>query len=307
MSLEESKTKCSACGAYLFEDDDVVCCPVCGAPHHRDCYNSIGHCALEEKHGTEEQYDRSREAESIPGPQKTVEHPNTKICGMCGAEYDSSLISCPNCNTPDSAHLGRFGVGFDYLGGVPADTDLGDGVTANEAKQFVFVNTPRYIPKFAAMKLGKKSSFNWLAFLFPCEWFLSRKMYTGGIITGVLDVAFTLLMMPYNNKLSEFGDISDVTQMVNTVNENMKNIGKPVLFLALAGFLLLMIMSVICGMFGDYFYRNHCVSTIKTIKKESDDIAEDFRKKGGVNIFMFVVGFIAMDIAKTFLAYFIFR
>ena len=59
MSLSVEGQKCPVCHAYLFDDDDVVFCPICGAPHHRDCYNAIGHCALEDKHGTDEQYDAS--------------------------------------------------------------------------------------------------------------------------------------------------------------------------------------------------------------------------------------------------------
>ena len=74
MSTKETKRVCSLCHAYLFEDDDVVCCPVCGAPHHRDCYMNIGHCALEEFHGTENQYDKVREKEREEA-EKTKEVP----------------------------------------------------------------------------------------------------------------------------------------------------------------------------------------------------------------------------------------
>ena len=56
MSLNIEDKQCQLCNAYLFEDDDVVFCPECGAPHHRECYNSLGHCALEHLHGTDQQY-----------------------------------------------------------------------------------------------------------------------------------------------------------------------------------------------------------------------------------------------------------
>ena len=52
MNNETERLKCSVCHAYLFDDDDTVYCPVCGAPHHRECYNGLGHCAFEEAHGT---------------------------------------------------------------------------------------------------------------------------------------------------------------------------------------------------------------------------------------------------------------
>ena len=63
MSQKEINKSCALCHAYLFDEDDVVYCPVCGAPHHRECYNSIGHCALESTHGTENQYDLLKEKE----------------------------------------------------------------------------------------------------------------------------------------------------------------------------------------------------------------------------------------------------
>ena len=41
---------CEACGAAFTESDDVVVCPVCGAPHHRTCWNETGRCAHEAAH-----------------------------------------------------------------------------------------------------------------------------------------------------------------------------------------------------------------------------------------------------------------
>ena len=65
MSLNEKGLSCAGCKAYLFEEDDIVYCPVCGAPHHRECYNRTGHCALEELHGTENEYDAEKAARPV--------------------------------------------------------------------------------------------------------------------------------------------------------------------------------------------------------------------------------------------------
>ena len=73
MSLSYEGQSCALCHAYLFPEDDVVCCPECGAPHHRECYNSIGKCALEELHGTENQYDKLRRAAEEKQAQKEAE------------------------------------------------------------------------------------------------------------------------------------------------------------------------------------------------------------------------------------------
>ena len=46
----QKQDKCAYCHALLFEEDDVVYCPECGAPHHRDCYNQLGECANKANH-----------------------------------------------------------------------------------------------------------------------------------------------------------------------------------------------------------------------------------------------------------------
>ena len=50
MMFKYEGAKCPVCHAYLMEDDDIVVCPDCGAPHHRECWKSLGHCGCEELH-----------------------------------------------------------------------------------------------------------------------------------------------------------------------------------------------------------------------------------------------------------------
>ena len=118
-----------------------------------------------------------------------------------------------------SVHIGTSSpyVHFDFLGGVPSDMDLGEGVTADEAKRFVISNTHRYIPKFANMRAGKRLSWNWLAFIFPCGWFLSRKMYAWGSLAGALSVAFSLFAIPFSRAISQFdltGSYIEVSELI---------------------------------------------------------------------------------------------
>ncbi len=42
--------KCPVCDKLFNESDDIVICPHCGTPHHRDCYNQLGHCANSSRH-----------------------------------------------------------------------------------------------------------------------------------------------------------------------------------------------------------------------------------------------------------------
>lgn len=61
---------CPVCKVKFKDDDDIVVCPVCGAPHHRSCYNQTGRCAYEQFHGTESQWRDPRNAEPPKQPDE---------------------------------------------------------------------------------------------------------------------------------------------------------------------------------------------------------------------------------------------
>ncbi|MCL1866958.1 MAG: hypothetical protein FWF82_06075 [Oscillospiraceae bacterium] len=42
---------CPVCYDKFAETDDVVVCPECGTPHHRDCFSEVGTCANNAFHG----------------------------------------------------------------------------------------------------------------------------------------------------------------------------------------------------------------------------------------------------------------
>ena len=296
MSLNTDGVSCVRCHAYLFPEDDIVYCPVCGAPHHRECYNQLGHCALEEFHGTDRQYDKVKAREE---EQAAAEMPNTGenaegliTCQMCHEKYDFALNACPKCGAPNIAKAGGSFVNFDFLGGVPADYDIGDGITADEAKRFVAANTPRYIPKFAVLNAKNKLSWNWLAFLFPCGWMLSRKMYKNGIIAGLLTVISSLFYLPFMNAINNLGTTPGETQaqIMQSIYEHLPKMGAAVIAALLAGFVLNIAVRILSALFGDYLYKQYAISSIKTIRAESEDMDYDYRKKGGVNIFLFLLG-----------------
>lgn len=291
MNSEQKNISCSLCHAYLFEEDDVVYCPVCGAPHHRECYNSIGHCALEQLHGTEQQYDKVKRKEETE--QKHFEEDKSKT------EYRGK--SEPFKSRFENAYY------FDLLGGVPKDYQIDDGITAEEAKNFVISNTMRYIPKFAKLSRHKKASWNFMAFLFPCGWFLSRKMYKYGIITGLLSIISTLFSLPLNNVLVNLGVMDSMSyyDMMQRLMENMSNINPAVIFVAFIGMWISIATSIICGIFGDYLYKIHTVNTIRQIKSDSLDLEHDLRRKGGVSLILFFIGTMAVQYIPSIIAMFI--
>ncbi|MBR5923196.1 MAG: DUF2628 domain-containing protein [Clostridia bacterium] len=306
--MSEQKLTCSVCHAYLFEDDDVVYCPVCGAPHHRDCYKSIGHCAFEEAHGTDNQYKKPDFSEDEADKKHTESHrenaENSVKCEICGESYAAGGASCPKCGAPNFRSVGGAFASIDFMGGVPEDMDLGEGVTAAEARRFVFANTRRYIPKFAEMKFGKKTGWNWFALLFPCGWFLSRKMYLEGIVTGILSICFSLYILPFSNILSSYtpSDYSNIPDLYSTVISDAMKTNVWALILLAAGVLQIIILNVLCAVFGDRIYRNHVIKNVKSIKEESEDADYDYRKKGGTNFFLLLAGIIAVDYLPQLIA-----
>ncbi len=279
MSLDNKGISCALCHAYLFEEDDVVYCPDCGAPHHRECYNSIGHCALQELHGTENQYDKIKRVME----EKETEQREQKDEPQ--QEY-----------RPPFADFST----IDFLGGVNPETEIEDGVTAKDAARFVMSNTMRYIPKFVK---GKKASWNFLAFLWPCAWFLSRKMYKAGIIAGVIQLVSSLLTIPYQNILVNLGLTASMYsyEYAESLAQNLDKFPPAVIVALFAGGLISLALSICSGIFGDWLYKKHVVTKIKEIKQNSQDIEMDFRKKGGVNFILFFVGLFGLQYILNFI------
>ncbi len=312
MSLETNGDSCSRCHAYLFTEDDIVYCPICGAPHHRDCYNALGRCALEELHGTPQQYSRESAAkkESIQATEKQEKkqkEPDSGncICKMCGNEYSYEYGRCPDCGSPNFSKISGY-ENFDFLGGVPADYKLSENVTADNAKRFVANNPHRYIPKFATLNSKNRISWNWLAFLFPCPWMLSRKMYKNGIVSGALTVLATLLTYPLNKAIYSLGiTASSYTELASLLFENTSSIGVSVLVFAFLGLIFELAVRFFCGLFGDYLYKKYTIAAIEKIQNESEDADYDYRKKGGVSLIWFLLGLLAVQYIPSLLTMFI--
>lgn len=303
MSLNTNEKKCAVCSAYLFEDDDVVHCPVCGAPHHRDCYKSVGHCGLEALHGTENQYNPKNENE-----ESSAEKEETKpaVCAFCGQSLAEDTQFCPYCGSPN----GR-GVPFDRLSGfvhVDDNAEIEDGVTIKEAAPIVFTNLSRYIPRFMKMGKEKKTSWNWAAFFLPYGWSAFRKMYSASWALSLLMIISNLLTLPCSLAITRLPGFTDLSRgsavLARFILENLDKIDSLALILAAVGTLLNLGVMLFGGIFGDYLYKKHVLRAAKEIKV-SDDKETALRKKGGVNIFAFMLSLAAVSYLPSLIFAFI--
>lgn len=305
---------CPVCNKTFEKGDDVVVCPICGTPHHRDCYEEKGHCANLNRH--RENYDYKRECEV-----NTIENEEV-ICAFCGAKNPADSRFCNSCgkpvvvnhntyNTPpqsENTHnpQGGFGTTFimDPLGGVKPDDDLGDGVKAGEAAKFIKTSTPYYIPQFKQLKEKGRTRFSFVGFIFGGGWMLYRKMYKIGIVFAVImallllgdlytavyhSVAVKAIDTMYNEMLTNmmqnygfnfYGALGDFFASLNT--EQLI-----ICITRTAISLVNILIRVLCGVFGNRFYYKHTIKSVNKIKASSasdSEVDSKLNTKGGVNI-----------------------
>ena len=307
---------CPVCKAYLFNDDDVVFCPTCGAPHHRDCYASIGHCGMEEFHGTENQYSPKSEDGDSPNSEFNESERVTSRCPRCGRESEGQALFCPYCGCDmtgkDSpvppAYAGMY---LDPYGGLPRDGSVKvDGEKLEDVKHFVYSNTQRYLPVFVKLTKKNRAGWNWAAFILPHCWLFFRKQYTAGVVAVVLMLVSALCSISLSSELSAL--MSSVipennTQLLQQLMTYRPQTGIVSQILWITGELLRLGVMVFFGIFGDWFYRSHVVSKIREINA-NDEIVEknqELMSKGGISVWGFMLSYVATVYIPQIIAVFI--
>lgn len=157
--------KCFYCNEVFNDNDDVVVCPKCGTPYHRECYKQAGSCINHHLHELGESW------------KGTVEQP---------AEPAKPVINDNDNISNEQAEAFKETLGFDLTKpfmGLDPDEDF-EGAKMNEIFTFVKTNTIYYIPLFKKMKsMGSKVSFNLSSFLFPYFYFANRKMWLMALVS----------------------------------------------------------------------------------------------------------------------------
>lgn len=211
------KYKCPVCNEQFKQGDDIVVCPECGAPHHRECYEKDGHCFYEEKHSA----DFSFENEQTKGSSQSAESGTDAeaVCKVCGHSNAGTLFYCEKCGAPllkdneqksnadctennqtppdfngfpfgqDAQNGGIPFIAFDPMAGFKADEKIAENVTAGEVSKFVGKNTNYFMRIFGSILRSNKSRFNFASAILPGAYMLYRKMYAVGIFVSVIIVA----------------------------------------------------------------------------------------------------------------------
>lgn len=328
--MDYNKYSCPVCSEKFQNDDDIVVCPECGTPHHRHCYELLGHCYNTPKHieGYSFLQEETPEAPPVTASAK---------CPRCEKVNEEGSLYCNRCGTPLKADRNSTHVPYsrhdeeqngnasatqqppmqtfviDPLAGVSPDTEVGDDVTAGEAAKFVKNNTPFYTRLFYQIKTLGKSRFSFVGFLFTGGWMLYRKMYKLGTVITVLTAAILLtevyLSVVYNSFLT--GAINEIYDIIyelgllssgevsSALSEYFKGLSTEH-FAVLTGYYLLgigeTVLQFVCGFCANRWYYKHCMKKISHIKNTAaskEAANSDLQTKGGVNTAIAISLFVA--------------
>lgn len=303
--MDYKNQHCPSCGEQFTNSEDIVVCPLCGTPQHRDCYNTLGHCVNEDKHGDDFSWKAEHAEEETEYTDKDT--PNANKCPACSALNSGDSLFCKKCGTPlisetpntERPHqqgqgFGQMPFGFSPFAQnatvIDKNTDMGEGVTANELAKFVKTNVPYYITIFHRIKTYGASRFSFAAFLFSGGWFLYRKQYLKGAIIALV-VALTLIVPSFfiHESRAVVNSISaNITGTVTNqaiLNEVFKlPIEKQFYFvLPYLAEALRFIVMLVCGLTANRTYRKYCIKTINGIKARQPYREQTIEESGGTN------------------------
>lgn len=275
-----SYEKCPVCEKEFANEDDIVVCPLCGTPHHRDCYKKNGECGNYDKHS-----EGFRWAPSVENKLVTE---------------DTAPLPPVDTAIENEQPITNAFFGANPLSQFPQDIE--EGVSAEDVAGFVQIHAIKYLRNFFYAKSNKKT-FSWAAFFFTPYWFFYRKMYKLGAIfmalSLLLTVGFNILppvqtlyndMTEWTEKynvedLEEFTE-EELTQAYTERNEMI--LGNP------TGSILIMVqgalsiaLQIFVGFKANKWYYNHTITNIKKIKAEEPDVQKQrllFFKAGGCSV-----------------------
>ena len=265
--------KCIVCNDTFKDGDDVVVCPDCGTPYHRDCYKQAGKCVNEELHQNGGSW------------VKSVDEGGEGIrCRRCGFNNDKDKLFCESCGTPlhetDSEAADRERKEGAYRDGVPNEGRIEhspfgdrtvydkdsviDGIKLEDYAGYVKNNPFSFLMSFIRFgKYGGKLSLNIGAFLFPEVYYLFRKMNLMGIISLIVCTALSVPVMIANFAVGYAG--YKITFPFDVSSDSFV---------------------ILSGLLANYLYYKKAKNDIGLIRKTADgekEVKEMLSAKGGVS------------------------
>ncbi len=318
MPLYEN-SKCPVCGIEFEENDDVVFCPECGTPHHRECYNLIGHCVNRGLH---------KEGYSYYNEHK-------KDSPSYSAEPKSPADEANDENSPPPFFVSLNGIP-DFSSPYDKDEEKIDGESTGDVAAVIRTNVARFISIFKEQeKTKRKASWNWGAFFFGAYYFFFRKMYKQGIILACVNFAVSFasdfLITKFAPAAAELlGKVQSLMlqykfdEATSSVNQlKAASDIKTLELIMFASSAVSILITVLTSVYADYFYKKTVTSVIKTVSSrleegaafQSSPLAGDrnlslsqdqmrriyLARKGGTSLLAPMAAFLLIETIITFL------
>lgn len=304
-------TKCIVCNEEFKNSDDIVVCPECGTPYHRECYKKSGKCVNTDLHANGESWKPLYEEEKVK-PSDSV------ICPRCGTKNNPLTFFCENCGMPLAPmnHMNiyqrpedmRTGAdpfqnkvdydprtynknvyganGFqpyminfsDPLCGYNPNEDY-EGIKLAELGDYVETNTHYYLPLFKRIKeTGRMFTWNFTALLFPELYFSNRKMPFTALLFLIVR---TIISVPdYIVVLKEYdnGLLASFVKIFNTSSPEFEAVK---ILTTMLGYAIM----VFSGGFANWIYYRHALKSVNRIKKKTapENLRMKLRQKGGTS------------------------
>ncbi len=296
--------KCIVCGEAFTDADDMVVCPDCGTPYHRTCWLEKGSCINDELHTTGQIWqpavkESAQEIKNIRCVRCGTENPSTMhFCGQCGLPLNGSEGDEPRPfnDVPDAQRENGSNYGFQnaeqspdgiFGAAVPgktikltAQSDIG-GIRLGDFMEYTGRSSFSLIASFIRFAATKgKVSFNLAAFFFPEFYMFYRKMNKKGAL--ILAITF-ILSLP---SLLYYGQTGYMGMVLFNTAINVKS--HTFIMITNACSIISMCMSIICGLYANYWYYTKAKKEIASIRSEESiddkEAVSRIRSKGGTSV-----------------------
>lgn len=306
--------RCPVCNKKFAETDDIVVCPICGAPHHRDCYAAKNQCAFVEDHLSGKEWNDPA-VQTAAGEDAQQEANTVQSCTRCGAANPMDSFFCQICGHPLAANpanrqtqtnthqwgMPGFQVQVDTIsmayGGLDPESEI-QGEKVKDLAQYIGSGSAYYLPRFQMLSESNRSvSFNFCAMFFGCFYYFYRKMYLlGGFLLAMMLISHipsylqVWELLPdalYQNGLLPAGGVDEA--MV----AHLQGLSEIVRFVDT-------VIVVIVSLFANKYYMNRTISSVHDIRmrREQDHVEQPVYeakliREGGCNRSLVVLLLIA--------------
>ena len=295
---------CPVCEQAFTDTDDIVVCPDCGTPYHRDCWKKVGACMHRSEHAAGFEWQPEIGPEAVKAAHEatcpncgTRNTPGAARCSHCGcplprSEADSADAAKPEEQVPIYArdpsavnnrsdapgpHIETYSA--DREGGIyrreigPEDTI--DGIKAKDWAAYVGRSPMYYLMQFFRMSItNRKAAVCLSAFLFGPAYLFYRKMWKEGLLTAILTIVLSIptfieIISVFNPSLLGAMPLGWLPAAVNVC--------------AVASWAL----NIILGLFAVSWYRREAKKNIDRIYADYPDgeaRTDALLQKGGTNL-----------------------